>query len=108
MELDDRQGGGAGCAARSHLAFLGSWSKPLEGINDLMIVELLALPEGGIFARLLGYSHVMMEMDNLEIVNLWPSRDNSPSIAMSILREIGEIALSFSFFFSNSACQRNS
>ena len=35
--------GGAGGVARSHIAFLGAWCKPLFGISDPFIAELLAL-----------------------------------------------------------------
>ena len=41
---------------------------------------------------------MVLEMDKFEIVDLWSARDNSRSIAMPIIREIGEIALSFSSF----------
>lgn len=78
--------------------FLGAWSNPLEGITDPMIAELLALREGSMFARLRGYSHVIMEMDNLETVDLSSSCKNSRSTAMPIIREIWVIALSLSSF----------
>lgn len=61
---------GAGGVALSHLYFLGTWSKPLSGVTDLFIVELLAFREGMIFAQLRGFSHVVMEIDCLELVNI--------------------------------------
>jgi hypothetical protein len=86
---------GAGGVACSHLSFLGAWSKPLLGVTDPFIAELLALREGMIFAQLRGFSHVVMEIDCLELVNIWKSRGNSHSIATPILEELEEISASF-------------
>jgi hypothetical protein len=49
-----------------------AWSKPYEGITDLLIAEALALIDGVIFARLRlrGYANVVMETD----WRLFPSR----------------------------------
>ena len=58
----DSSTGGADGVARSHLEFLGAWSKPLPGVSDPFVAELLALREGVIFAHLRGYSHVIMEL----------------------------------------------
>ena len=69
--------------ARSHLAFLGAWSKP---------------PPGVIFTQLRGYSHVIMEVDCLELVNLWNSRRISRSIAAPILNKVEDIVPSFTSF----------
>src|SRR4051812_38859781 len=63
----DAMKGGAGGVARSHLCFIGAWSKPLPGVTDLFVAELLALREGVIFAQLRGMSHVIMETDCLEL-----------------------------------------
>lgn len=80
--------GGARGVARSHLAFLEAWRKPLQGVTDSFIAELFTLQEGVIFAQLHGYSHVTMEVDCLELVNLCNSCNNSRSIAALILREL--------------------
>ena len=90
--------GGAGGVARSHVAFLGAWCKALEGVTDPMIAELLAVREGAIFARLRGYSHVIIESDCLEVVNLLSVRSNSRSIVAPILEEIGELVVGFVSF----------
>ena len=42
----------------------------LPGITDPLIAEALALRDGVLFAHLRGYSEVVFESDNLEIVNL--------------------------------------
>ena len=91
--------------ARSHLEFLGAWSKPLPGVSDPFVAELLALREGVIFAHLRGYSHVIMEVDCMELVNLWNSRRNSRSIAAPILNELEDIVPSFSSVFGSSYWQ---
>ena len=54
--------------------------------------------EGVIFARLRGFSHVVMEVDCLQVVNLWHSRHSSRSIVMPIFNEIRERALNFASF----------
>ena len=56
--------------ARSNTTLLGAWSKPHIGVADPFIGETLALQDGVIFANLPGFSHVIMETDCLEIVNL--------------------------------------
>lgn len=81
--------------ALSHLYFLGTWSKPLLGVTDPFIAELLAFREGMIFAQLRGFSHVVMEIDCLELVNIWKSRDNSRSIVAPIFEELEDISASF-------------
>ena len=90
--------GGGGGVARSHLAFMGAWSKPFDGVTDPLIAEALALREGVIFAQLQGFSHVVMEVDCLEVVNLWSSRNKARSVVAPILDEIGEIASCFISF----------
>ena len=96
--FDDRANGGAGGVARSHLAFQGAWCKPLSGFSDPFIAELLAFREGVIFAQLRGYSHVIMEVDCLHLVDLWNSRGNSRSIASPIFRELLDIVPHFISF----------
>ena len=54
--------------------------------------------EGTIFARLRGFSHVVIEVDCLEAVNLWSSRYNTRAIVAPILDEIGELSSSFTSF----------
>jgi len=46
-------------------------------VTDPLIDEAMALREGVTFAQFRGVSHVVMEVDCLEVVNLWSSRDNS-------------------------------
>ena len=89
---------GGGGVARSHLSFKGAWSKPFPGVLDPFVAEALALREGVIFAQLRGFSHVVMEVDCLEVVNLWSSRDSSRAIVAPILDEIREKSLSFISF----------
>ena len=84
--------------SQSHVSFLGAWSKSLPGITDPFIAELLAFRKGMIFAQLRGFSHVVMEIDCLELVNIWKSRGNSRSIAAPILEELEEISASFASF----------
>jgi ribonuclease HI len=90
--------GGAGGVARSSNRLLGAWSKPLPGITNPLIAETLSVRDGVLFAKLRGLTHVILEMDCLEVVNLWNTRHNSRSIVAPLLAEIGELALSFSFF----------
>lgn len=94
----DTSTGGAGGVARSHLAFLGAWCKPLPGTTDPFIAELLAFREGVIFAQLRGMSHVIIEVDNSELVTQWNSRRTSRSIAAPILQQLEDIALNFVSF----------
>lgn len=86
LNFDERKGGAEG-VARSHLAFLGAWSKPLPGITYPFMAELMALWEEVIFTQPRGFSHVTMEVDCLELVNLWQSRCDSRSVAAPILEE---------------------
>jgi ribonuclease HI len=90
--------GGGGGVARSHLSFLGAWSKPFIGVTDPLIAEVLALRDGVIFAKLRGFSHVVMEMDSLEVVNLWSLRQDDRSIVAPILDEVGELVSDFVSF----------
>ena len=94
----DALAGGAGGVARSHLSFIGAWCKPLNGVSDPFIAELLAFREGVIFAQLRGMSHVIMEVDSMELVTQWSLRGNSRSVAAPILRELDDIVLSFISF----------
>ena len=59
-------------------------------MTDPLVAEALALREGVIFAQLRGFSHVLMEVDCLKVVNLWLSRDSSRSIVAPILDDIRE------------------
>ena len=90
--------GGAGGVARSSSALLGSWCKPYMGITDPLLAEAYALRDGVLFARLRGFTHVIMEVDCMEMVDLWNSRHNSRSIVAHILVQIGELARDFSLF----------
>ena len=45
-------------------------ANPMLGATDPMIAEALSLRDGTIFAKLRWYSHVIMKMDCLEVVNL--------------------------------------
>ena len=53
-------------------------------------MEGLSLRDGVRFASLRGFSHVIMEVDCLELVTLWTTRHNSRSIVAPLLLEIGE------------------
>jgi hypothetical protein len=98
--------GGTGGVARSHSAYLGAWSKPYEGITDLLIAEALALRDGVIFARLRGYAKLVMETDFLEVVSLWNTRHKSRSAVAPILQEVGELVISFNLFVIQHVDQR--
>lgn len=56
-----------------------------------MIVEALALRDGVRFAKNVGFPNVVMEMDCLEIVDLWDTRHNSRSVVAPLLLEIGDL-----------------
>ena len=90
---------GAGGVARSDTRLLGAWSKPHHGVTDPFIGETMALRDGVIFARLRGFSHVIMKTDCVEVVNLWKSRHNSCSVVASLFVEIGELAANFISFY---------
>ena len=77
---------------------MGAGSKPHFGVTHLFICETLALRDGVIFANLRGFTHVIMETDCLEIVNLWKNRHNSLSVVAPLLLEVGELALAFDLF----------
>ena len=94
----DRGNGGAGGIVRSPSTFMGAWSKPLPGVTEPLIAETLAAREAVIFAKLRGFSHVVLETDCLEMVDLWKSRRNSRLVVAPILEEIGELASSFISF----------
>lgn len=49
-------------------------ANPMLEVTDPMTAEALSLRDGIIFAKLRGYSHVIMETDCLEVVNLWNTR----------------------------------
>lgn len=89
---------GIGGLARSPASFVAAWSKPYPDVTDPLIAEALALRDGVIFAKLRGFSRVVMETDCLEMVQLWHSRRFSRSIVAPLLLEIDELALSFLSF----------
>ena len=97
LDPGTRNGGGGG-VARSHNSFLGAWCKPFDGVTDPLIIEALALREGVIFAQLRGFSHVILEVDCLEVCDLWNSRHGSRSIVAPILDDVGTISASFNSF----------
>jgi hypothetical protein len=97
LSLEARKGG-AGGVARTTTAFLGAWSKPYEGVTDPLIAEALAMRDGVIFARLRGFTGVILEVDCLEIVNLWNTRHGARSAVTPILSEIGELSSVFISF----------
>lgn len=68
--IHDEGKSGAGGVARSSTALLGVWCKPHPGVTDPLIAEALAARDGVIFANLRGFSHVVLETDSLEVVNL--------------------------------------
>jgi hypothetical protein len=88
--------GGAEGVARSHSAFLAAWSKPY--VTDPLIVKALVVRDGVIFARLRGYSEVVMETDCLKVISLWNNRHDSRSVVTPILQKVGELVLSFNSF----------
>jgi hypothetical protein len=55
---------GAGGVIRSSTGFIGAWSKPHMVVIDPMIVEVLSLRDSVIFAKLRGFSRVLMEVLN--------------------------------------------
>jgi hypothetical protein len=94
----DTARGGAGGIARTKTEFIGAWCKPYPGVTDPMIAEALSLRDGVIFAQLRGFSRVVMEVDCLEIVNLWDSRAVSRSVITPVLLDIEGLASSFTSF----------
>nr|XP_051230109.1 uncharacterized protein LOC127348034 [Lolium perenne] len=90
--------GGAGGVARTTTAFLVAWSKPYEGLTDPLTAEALAMRDGVIFARLRGFTRVVLEVDCLETVNLWNTRHGARSAVTPILSEIGELSSVFISF----------
>jgi hypothetical protein len=94
----DTRMGGAGGIARSPTGFIGAWSKPYLGITDPLIAEALALRDGVIFAKLRGFPRVVLEVDCLELVNLWDARAVSRSVVAPILSEVDGLASSFLSF----------
>jgi hypothetical protein len=80
--------GVAGGVVRNPAGFVGARSKPLPGITDPLIAEAMALGEGVVFARLRGFTRVLMEVDCLEIVNPWDSRAGSRAVVAPIIQEI--------------------
>jgi hypothetical protein len=90
--------GGEGGIARSPAGFVAAWCKPYNGVTDPLIAETLALRDGVIFAKLRGFTRVVMESDCLEAINLWNSRLVSRSVVAPILLEIEGLVFSFNSF----------
>lgn len=88
------QMGGGGGILRSHLSFLGARSKPLPGVTDPSSSRCWRV----IFAQLRGFSHVAMEVDCLEVVNLKLLHHKTRSIVTPIFEEIREISSNFVSF----------
>jgi hypothetical protein len=65
--MEERKGG-AGGIARSPAGFVAAWCKPYDGVTDLLIAETLAIRDGVIFAKLRGFTRVVLETDCLEAV----------------------------------------
>jgi ribonuclease HI len=97
VALDARKSG-AGGVARTATSFIGAWSKPLVGVTDPLVAEALALREGVIFAKLRGFTQVVMEVDCLELVDHWTMRQGSRSLIAPVFIEIEELASSFTSF----------
>uniref|UniRef100_A0ACD5UV26 Uncharacterized protein n=1 Tax=Avena sativa TaxID=4498 RepID=A0ACD5UV26_AVESA len=64
----------------------------------LLIARVLALRDGVIFTSLRGFSHAVMELDSLEVVNLWKSRHDDRSVVAPILDEVRELVSGFESF----------
>jgi hypothetical protein len=94
INFAESKGGAGGGASR----LLGAWSKPLPGITDPLIAECLSVHDGVLFVKIRGFRHVTMEMDCLELVQLWNDRHNSCSVVAPLLLEIGEPAICFTTF----------
>ena len=77
---------------RSSTHFLGACSKPYPGITDPLVAD------GIIFAKLRGFSHVVLEANCLEVVDLWISRHGSHLVATPLRVKVGELAVSFQSF----------
>ena len=77
---------------------LGAWSKPYPGVTDPLIAEAMAIREGVIFAKLRGFSNVVLESDCSEVVALWNTRHDSRSVLAPLLLEVGELIGSFRSF----------
>jgi hypothetical protein len=97
ISMEERKGG-AGGIARSPAGFVAAWCKPYDGVTDPLIAETLALRDGVIFAKLRGFTRVVMESDCLEAINLWNSRLVSRSVVAPILLEIEGLVFSFNSF----------
>jgi hypothetical protein len=95
VSLEDRKSG-AGGVASDPSDFIGAWSKPYPGVTNPLIAEDLVHRDGVIFAKLRGFTGVLMEMDCKEVVGLWGSRTGSRVIIGSIIQEIEGLVF---FFF---------
>ena len=63
------------------------------------LAEALALRDGVIFAKLRGFTHVVMEVDCVEVVDQWIARQESRSLIAPLLFEIEEGLLGFLLLF---------
>jgi hypothetical protein len=75
------ENGGTGGVPRSSCRFIGAWRKPLLGITEMEVRDEV------LFVKIWGLTYVIviLEMDCLEMVNLWKSRHNSRSIVAPLL-----------------------
>lgn len=89
---------GVGGLARTTSSFVAAWSKPYSDVSDPLIAEALALRDGVIFAKLRGFSRVLVETNCSKMVQLWHLRRFSRSIVAPVFLEINELALSFLSF----------
>jgi hypothetical protein len=97
VSVEDRKSG-AGGIVRNPSGFVAAWSKPLPGITNPLIAEAMALREGVFFAKLRGFPRVIIEVDCLEIVNLWNSHAGSRAVVAPILQDIKGHSSSFVSF----------
>jgi hypothetical protein len=97
VSLGNRKSG-AGGVARNPSGFIGAWSKPYPGVTNPLIAEALALRDGVIFAKLRGFTRVLMETDCKEVVDFWESRTGSRAVIAPIIQEIEGLVSSFLSF----------
>lgn len=71
------------------LGLKGAWCKPHDGVTDPLIAEALSLRGDVVFAKLRGFRDVVMEVNCLEVVNLWNFHHNSRSAVALLLLKSG-------------------
>jgi hypothetical protein len=81
MSLEDRKSR-AGGVARDPSSFIGAWSKPYSGVTNPMV----ALWDEVIFAKLRGFTQVLMEMDCKEFIDFWGSRTSARAVIAPIVQ----------------------